>query len=77
MSIILILPYIAIAAWLFIRHTDRKLHAQARNISVSRDRSQAWQIRQTWKAMTAKPRARYDYCPTNACVFGRRQGVEL
>lgn len=77
MNIILILPYIAIAAWLFIRHTDRKLHAQAHAISVSRDRSHAKQIRRTWKAMTAKPKARCDYYPSNACVFGRRQGVEL
>jgi hypothetical protein len=77
MSIILILPYIAIAAWLFIRHTNRKLRAQALAIQVIRARSQARQLRQTWKAMTAKPRARCDYYPSNACVFGRRQGVEL
>lgn len=74
MNIILILPYIAIAAWLFIRHTDRELHAQAHAMQVIRSRSQARHIRRTWKAMTAKPKARWDYYPSNACVFGRRQG---
>ena len=79
--VLLLLPYTAILTWLFYRHTERSLSQLAHASAAAHQRHMARALKRAWKAGNKKAAARVqgrcDHYPVHACVFGRRQGVEL
>ncbi len=70
-----------ILAWLLYRHTERSLAQLAHASAAAHQRHMARALKLAWKAGNKKAaahvEARRDHYPVHACVFGRRQGVEL
>lgn len=79
--VLLLIPYAGILAWLLYRHTERSLVQLAHASAAAHQRHMARALKRAWKAGNKKAatrsQARRDHYLVHACVFGRRQGVEL
>lgn len=79
--VLLLIPYAGIFAWLLYRHTERSLAQLAHASAAAHQRHMARALKRAWKAgnkkAAARSQERSDHYPVHACVFGRRQGVEL
>lgn len=78
-----IAPYLVLAAIGLItlfRTTNALLAAEAERMAEEQQRANARQLKRAWKAKLkadSQVRGRCDNYGMHACVFGRRQGVEL
>lgn len=78
-----IAPYLILAGillWTLFRTTNALLAAEAERMVIEQQRANARQLKRAWKAKLkadSQVRGRCDHYPMHACVFGRRQGVEL
>lgn len=83
-TILTIAPYFILAGillWTLFRTTNALLAAEAARMAEEQQRANARALKRAWKkkqkADSAVVRGRCDNYEMHACVFGRRQGVEL